>query len=383
MRELSQIDQITFSDLTQKSLDAEFEGAYPPSGSFFLQQRTGKKYWYYKGYDQKDKHQYLKYVGPEADPDVLQRIREFGFFKSGYRVRRELASKLRAARLPSPTRFEGEVLAALTKAGLFRLRAVLVGSLAYQTYSGVLGIRLPDPLMRTGDLDLAQFFGISQQLDDVAEDVESKLREVDPSFRPLFNPNTPQLAAGFISASGYRVEFLTPNRGDRAYEFNLAPMPAFGPGIGAQVLRFLDFAITQPIRSVVLHGAGVPVTVPAPERYAVHKLIVSTARGRDSTEKSQKDIAQAGDLIEAFALTRRDADLGMAVLEAVDRGSSWRRRVLRASLRLSEQRFSMLSKAVQLAAELENRDPEAIGLTGGRQKLLQRLAIRSGGGESA
>jgi hypothetical protein len=46
----------------------------------------------------------------------------------------------------------------------------------------------------------------------------------------------------------------------------------------AQPLRFLDFLIRDPAPAVVLHGSGIYVHVPAPERYAVHKLILSLYR---------------------------------------------------------------------------------------------------------
>ncbi|MBL3684602.1 hypothetical protein F2981_18295 (plasmid) [Sinorhizobium meliloti] len=57
-------------------------------------------------------------------------------------------------------------------------------------------------------------------------------------------------------------------------------MPALG-GAAAQPLRFLDYLIYHPIRAVLLHGAGVLVNVPAPQRYAIHKLIVASRRLTD------------------------------------------------------------------------------------------------------
>ncbi|TFV48259.1 GSU2403 family nucleotidyltransferase fold protein [Bradyrhizobium niftali] len=49
---------------------------------------------------------------------------------------------------------EGLVVSELARAGLFRLRATLVGSMAYQTYSGILGVRLDD-IARTGQTLMA------------------------------------------------------------------------------------------------------------------------------------------------------------------------------------------------------------------------------------
>lgn len=58
-------------------------------------------------------------------------------------------------------------------------------------------------------------------------------------------------------------------------------MPALG-GASADPLRFLDFLIYEPVRAVLLHKSGISVIVPAPERYAVHKLIVASRRVVDT-----------------------------------------------------------------------------------------------------
>ena len=68
----------------------------------------------------------------------------------------------------------------------------------------------------------------------------------------------------------------------------------------------------SPIRSVVLHDAGVPVLVPGPERYAVHKLIIATKRNVFFADKAKKDINQAGALIQTFNAVKRSSDLGFA-----------------------------------------------------------------------
>jgi hypothetical protein len=102
-------------------------------------------------------------------------------------------------------------------------------------------------------------------------------------------------------------------------------MPALG-GAAAFPLRFLDYLIYQPIRAVLLHGAGVPVLIPSPERYAIHKLIVGSRRkeDRDGTAKSFKDRLQAKSISEAMIANRQHADLAAAFMEAWDRGDHWR-----------------------------------------------------------
>jgi hypothetical protein len=179
--------------------------------------------------------------------------------------------------------------------------------------------------MQTGDAEFAQFHSISAAVNDSIPPVLDLLRQVDPSFREIPHQMDSRYATAFETKTRFKVEFLTPNRGGADHEGHPAEMPALG-GAAAQPLRFLDFLIYEPVRSVLLHRNGVGVIVPAPERYAVHKLIVATKRSSDANgvSKRSKDIRQADLLVDALATTRRQADLAMAFSEAWKRGPSWR-----------------------------------------------------------
>jgi hypothetical protein len=188
MKQFSSIDQTMFSDLVQKVFDADFDENFPENGTFLKQKRRNREYHYYKAYETsggdgptKTK---LKYVGPADEPEIARRVEAFQRSKTGYRVRRDIAAKLRRAGFPSPPHLEGRVVAELAKAGIFRLRAILVGSAAYQTYSGVLGVRLPDELITTGDVDIAQFYGVSIFIDETMPDLENVLKKADRTFEP-------------------------------------------------------------------------------------------------------------------------------------------------------------------------------------------------------
>ncbi|SFJ58843.1 GSU2403 family nucleotidyltransferase fold protein [Bradyrhizobium sp. Gha] len=379
MKQFSNIDQVMFSDLVQKATDAEFDENFPENGTFLKQKRANREYYYYKAYEtsggQGPTKTALKYVGPADNPEIAKRAQAFQRTKIGYRARRELAAKLRRAGYPAPPHMEGLVVSELARAGLFRLRATLVGSMAYQTYSGVLGVRLPDELVTTEDMDIAKFYGISISIDDSMPDIEDILKKVDPTFAPSFSPDETKLFSGFANAAGFKVEFLTPNRGDEDYSSRLTKMPSLGPSVGAQVLRFLDYLIHEPIRSVVLHDAGVPVLVPAPERYAIHKLIVATKRNVFFAAKAKKDINQADALIQAFDTAKRGSDLGFAWMEAWERGAGWRRRLGVGALRLSDNTFAMLSKSVAEAAKLDGKSADEYGVTRGKDGLLARVSI--------
>ena len=98
---LSQIDQLTFADLVDKCHDVAFDTQFPANGTFLKQTRGDRHYWYYRGYaktlDGSPGASTLKYAGPVGAPEVERRIARFGSIKSDYRVRRDLAAKLRRA----------------------------------------------------------------------------------------------------------------------------------------------------------------------------------------------------------------------------------------------------------------------------------------------
>lgn len=355
--------QTMFAELEQRSLDAEFDEAFPLNGSFTKRVKGEREYWYYNGYDpdaETGGKRYQKYAGPADDPDITARVERFGTLKADFTERRRMVAALKASGLPAPqTPFIGDVVEALWKAGAFRLRCVLIGTIAYNTYDGLLGYRLPRYL--TGDIDLAQFHSISFLVDDSIPPVLDVLRGVDHGFREIPNQADDRHATKF-STGRFTVEFLTPNRSKDEYQRKPAPMPALG-GAAAQPLRYLDYLIYHPARSVMLHNAGIPVWVPAPERYAVHKLIVATRRRTDMNgqAKRDKDLHQAGAIITALCDSRRHHDLSEAWTDAWGRGPRWREQLIQGRSALPEDERDMLWKAVLRACRDTKADPASIG----------------------
>lgn len=363
MKPLDHIYQTLYSELAQRALDAAFTSDFSVEGRFVTQESNGRRYWYFDtAKDGGGKHR--RYVGPVDDPEVNSRVEAFKDLKADYRARRKLVSTLiREAYLPRPEPYVGDVIQALAEAGFFRLRGVLVGTVAYQAYAALLGVRLANTAMHTGDLDLAQFHSISAAVGDATPPVLDILRSVDQTFRAIPHAADGRQATSFISRSGFRVEFLTANTGSDDHQDQPAPMPALG-GASAQPLRFLDFLIREPVRVVLLHGAGVPVLAPAPERYAVHKLIVGSRRrdDNDGTAKSQKDRLQAKTLMEAMIALRRNVDLAEAYVEAWDRGPAWRDAIERSLMSLDEATREAIRIGLTAGFERLDLDPTAYGL---------------------
>lgn len=83
-------------------------------------------------------------------------------------------------------------------------------------------------------------------------------------------------------------------------------------------------------------GRAVLVTLPAPERYAVHKLLVIGERSGAFRAKASKDLAQAASLIEFFRDTDPQA-VQEAWTDAVSRGAGWKKRAVEGRRLLQAQ----------------------------------------------
>jgi hypothetical protein len=175
--------------------------------------------------------------------------------------------------------------------------------------------------MQTGDLDLAQSRAISVAIakDEKTPAFHEILKTIDPSFRAIPHLRNPNIAANYINGNQYRVEILTDNRGPDTD--TPSPLPALQTH--AQPLRFLDYLLHDAVPAVVLWDGGVLVNVPQPERYAVHKLIVSQRRTATAV-KRPKDLYQASALFDALS-ERRAPDLAAAWREAFERRPKWRK----------------------------------------------------------
>lgn len=351
-----------YAELAQRALDASFTSEFSTGGRFVTQESRGRRYWYFDMASGAAKKRL--YVGPVDDPEISRRVEDFKHLKADVRARRKLVSTLvREAYLPRPEQKSGDVVRALAELGFFRLRGVLVGTVAYQCYPALLGVRLPDTAMQTADADFAQFHAISSEVGDAVEPILETLQEIDPSFRAVPHRHDGRLSTQIVSQDGYRVDFLTPNTGSDDHTGRPALMPSLS-GMAAEPLRYLDFLIHQPERAVVLHAEGIPVLVPAPERFAVHKLIVATERQADGSGgyKSSKDRAQALSLFQAFVETRRTDTLADAYMEAWDRGPRWQSAISSSMRVLDRDALATVTPALSESIRHLGGDPAKYAL---------------------
>lgn len=349
MKVFSLAIQTLFSDLAQRASDAEFLENFEKNGSFRKKKRRNRYYWYFKtGTDDE------LYVGPVTDREITAKVHNFNELKSDFIERREIVNALIRAGLPQTDRQTGVVIEALAKAGFFRLRGVVVGTTAYQCYSGILGVKLEASYLRTQDADLAQYLSIARLIDDETPPILDVLQSVNSTFHAISHHTDSRREVAFVNSSKYKVEFLTPNRGSEDYEGVPVRMPAL-PGVSAIPLQFLDYLIHNPIRSILLYEGGIPVTIPSPERYAVHKLIVSDRRDDDNLSKIRKDIAQSESIISAMA-PQRSLDLALAWIEAWEKGPKWKAILTTGLEKLDQDAAELLKKAIEKNAKRLKKD---------------------------
>ena len=183
-------------------------------------------------------------------------------------------------------------LAALCNHGLFAAGAVLVGSHAYGVLLNRVGIRAASYV--TEDVDVARgtplTLGVRKSLAEILRDSGIEFVEV-----PGLDPRERATAFKQRGRSSFQVELLSPARG--AVEGSV-PVPELNAR--AMALPYLGYLVAESQMAAVLAREGtVAVRIPIPERFAVHKLVVSDLRrGRDA--KVQKDRSQAAVIIAAL-----------------------------------------------------------------------------------
>jgi hypothetical protein len=287
---LSPTLQTFYADLVQ-----QVHGATEKPGTIYTQTNKGAKYLYAKhsvGTGRRD-----VFIGQADDFAARTRADQIRAEQSNARLRRTIVRTLRDNRVPVPTRALGNVLDAMSDAGLFA-DAVLVGTAAYICYSPIIGMLLPSGSLMTQDADLATA-SLAIGSDSEIGTMLDILKRADETFVPVPTLTKGAPSSSFRSRQGFLVDLLTPQK--RRTDTN--PMPLNNLQAGAVPLQHLDWLIDEPVRAVALHGAGIPVRVPQPSKYAVHKLILAQKRRQNDRTKRGKDLLQARALIEALSET--------------------------------------------------------------------------------
>ena len=259
-----------------------------------LKQRTqsGNKYWV-REYIRVDGKKTDEYIGPVASVEQ----------KAVDRLAREIeAAKALAAgsaqlRLLGYQRLDkkpASVLEVFFNRGLIQAGLTLVGSHAYGAILNELGINAPG--YKTQDIDMARGRRLEIALAK-SSNLQSLLKETGLEFFPVPGMPSHKPSASFKlpGAETLAVDLLVP--GSKTGEI----VRVDELGAYAQVIRYLDYLVRDGMSSVALSSNQViPIAVPSPERFAVHKLFSSQSRSSANRDKASKDLAQAALLTAAL-----------------------------------------------------------------------------------
>lgn len=206
------------------------------------------------------------------------------------------------------------VLEAFARAGVFDVGAVLVGTHAFGVIGNLLGVRWDGAHLRTDDLDVAAVSLLAAP-DAPRIDAEKALERLKMGFIPVPGLDSRRPSTSFkVRGESLRVDFLTPGRGG-------APVPLPGLSTSGQPLPYMDYLIENPEKAAVLDRGGFVVQVPAPARFALHKVLVAAERPASQETKAAKDLAQAAQMLVHLG-EARPGDLRLAA-DALN-GRGWK-----------------------------------------------------------
>ncbi len=381
MQPLAPSLSIAFADLVESAHEKAFNARFPVKGTFHKLRRGGKEYWYHVMRDSTaPSGRRTSYAGLVGDPDVDALVERHGHEHARHKLQKETASMLRRSGLPAPDPMEGKLTQAFQRAGLFQAGSILVGSVAYQAYGGILGVKLSGALHRTQDIDLAQDREIALHVGHTGqklEDFQDILKSVDASFAPKLNPSYPNAGpTRYENASKYKVDLLTAHKNSDRDRRAPVAIPIM-PGAALQPLDLMEFLIKNPIRSALLYEDGVAVVVPDPVRYALHKVTISQMRGLSGEAgKDSKDRMQAAELVRAIEHAGRTSELAEAWSELWRDKAKRRSFVLRGVLALPDDAIDIIARSAIRYGEEPFRDGEPPVVT--LRNLIYSKPVRDG-----
>ena len=313
--------QTAYAELAEQTRAFETDNALGGLvGSFHKLDRKGQGYWYFAFRDLEGKVR-MSYVGPD-EARVRALIERF---RRQRRVK-PLVPQARAAIAlgcaPAPPK-HFRIVKRLADYGFFRAGGVLVGTHAFVAYGNLLGVRWAEG-STTLDIDFAHAGrNVSVALPaDLRIDVHRALDSLEMGLLPLTefdggagaqyrNPRDQELRLDFLTSA------VRGGRPVKMPELNLALQP----------LKFMEFSVEHTTQGCILATAGACiVNLPAPERYAVHKLIVQGERGPAERTRAAKDLLQAAALVEYFMASGQETAFNAAWRDALARGPGWRKR---------------------------------------------------------
>ncbi len=331
--DLSLAAQTAYAELAEQARTLELTNALPGLvGSFHKLARKGQDYWYFAFRDLEGKVR-MCYVGPD-DERVRALVKRFREARRPKVLEPQARSAIALGCAPTPPK-HFRIIKRLADHGFFRAGGVLVGTHAFIAMGNLLGVRWGDGAA-TLDVDFVHAGrNVSVALPaDLQVGVHGALESLELGLLPITqfdgragaqyrNPRDPELRLDFVTTGTRRGKPVV------LEDLNLALQP----------LKFMEFSLEGTTQGCLIGRAGAcTVNLPAPARYAVHKLVVYGERPPSERTKARKDLLQAASLAEYHARSGEAAAFNAAWRDALGRGRGWKSRALegkRALLRIA------------------------------------------------
>jgi len=319
--------QTLHAELLALMLATESERAWAHlAGAFVEKQVAGRTYVYFQYSDPGGAYRQFS-VGP-ASSEVSRAVAAWRAGRAAGEAERaradRLAQLLVTAGQAATPKAVARVLRALADAGVFRMGGVLVGTHAFSLLGNMLGVTWPAGTWRTEDVDVAGHVQVATPL--LETDIPKALDSLRMGFVPVPPFDRRHASTSFkVRGQQLRVDLLTPGAArDDA--------PVFVPRWRAHAapIKHLSFVLADQQPAIAIDGGATLVMVPAPARYALHKLFVSQTRSVVQQTKASKDLEQAALLFEVLAEDRPE-DLPAAARAFRASGAVVTRKVERAA----------------------------------------------------
>jgi hypothetical protein len=262
---------------------------------------SGFRFYAHQYYDGESKKRERYLAGPVGDAaadaaasDTRTRIREVKDLVPSLRMLGREGYNLADARTYG-------TLASLANHGVFAAGGLLVGSHAYGVLLNKLGARAA--AYATEDIDIARGEALAFETQP-AQGFLEMLRESGIDFVevPRLERGAPPTSFKQRGRSHFHVDLLVPSPAETFPVVAVPELMAHATG-----LPYLQYLLAESQTGLLLAREGFcSVRLPLPERFAVHKLVVSRLRV-DRGAKSDKDVFQASVLAAVLAETHAGA----------------------------------------------------------------------------
>jgi hypothetical protein len=291
---------------------------------------AGFRFYAHQFYDGEGKKRERYLAGPVGSPDADAAAEDR---RARIRELKEIVPSLRMLGREGFNLVDSKTyatLASLHNNGVFAAGGMLIGSHAYGVLLNRLGIRAT--LYATEDIDIARREALAfkklpeRGFLEMLQDSGIAFVEV-----PELNRKKPSTSFKQRGRSRFHVDLLVPSASE---DFPVVAVPELKAH--ATGLPYLDYLLSESQTAMLMAREGCcSVRVPLPERFAIHKLVVSRLRtGREA--KSDKDVFQACVLCAALAESHPGA-VESAVAEIPRRARKYLKSAIESARRFIEQ----------------------------------------------